>query len=60
MTYIKVAEKKSGGARKGAGRKPLPPEERRVAITVYVKPQYAAELRAGINKLLEKIKKTRR
>ena len=60
MTYIKVAKKKAGGARKGAGRKPLPPEERSVAITVYVKPQYAAELRAGIKKLLEEIKKTRR
>jgi len=36
----------SGGKRKGAGRKPLAPDQRAVAVTVRVRPQVAARFRA--------------
>jgi hypothetical protein len=36
----------SGGKRKGAGRKPLAPNQRAVAVTVRVRPQVAARFRA--------------
>jgi hypothetical protein len=35
-----------GGKRKGAGRKPLAPEQRAVGVTVRVRPQVAARFRA--------------
>ena len=54
MSYIKVAKKKSGGARKGAGRKPLPPAEKRVRIVVYTKQKFEAEARAAIAQILKK------
>ncbi|MBR6389035.1 MAG: hypothetical protein IKS15_02825 [Opitutales bacterium] len=34
-----------GGARKKAGRKPLPPEERKVALNFYVKPAQAEKIK---------------
>ena len=36
----------TGGARKGAGRKPLPPDQHAVAITMRVRPIAAANFRA--------------
>jgi hypothetical protein len=36
----------AGGKRKGAGRKPLPPDQRSVAVTVRLRPQVAARFRA--------------
>jgi hypothetical protein len=36
----------SGGKRKGAGRKPLAPNQRAVAVTVRLRPQVAARFRA--------------
>jgi hypothetical protein len=35
-----------GGKRKGAGRKPLAPDQRSVAVTVRLRPQVAARFRA--------------
>lgn len=54
MTYIKVAKKKSGGARPNGGRKPLPPEEKRVRIVVYTKQKFEAKARAAIAQILKK------
>ena len=34
-----------GGTRKGAGRKPLDPTERRIKITMYLAPETVQELR---------------
>ena len=40
MTLIMMAEvKQRGGARKGAGRKPQPDSEKRVAVTLSVSPE---------------------
>lgn len=36
----------TGGPRKGAGRKPLPPDQKAVAITMRVRPIAAANFRA--------------
>lgn len=36
----------AGGKRKGAGRKPLAPDQRPVAVTVRVRPQVATRFRA--------------
>lgn len=36
----------AGGKRKGAGRKPLPPDQRAVGITMRVRPLVAARFRA--------------
>ena len=36
----------AGGKRKGAGRKPLPPDQRAVAVTMRLRPQVAARFRA--------------
>ena len=36
----------AGGKRKGAGRKPLPPDQRAVGITMRVRPEVAARFRA--------------
>lgn len=36
----------AGGKRTGAGRKPLAPDQRAVAVTVRVRPQVAARFRA--------------
>ena len=36
----------TGGPRKGAGRKPLPPDQRAVAITMRVRPIAATNFRA--------------
>ena len=36
----------TGGKRKGAGRKPLPPDQRAVAITMRVRPAVAAKFAA--------------
>jgi hypothetical protein len=36
----------AGGKRKGAGRKPLPPDQRAVAVTVRVRPAIAARFSA--------------
>jgi hypothetical protein len=35
----------AGGKRKGAGRKPLAPDQRSVAVTVRLRPQVAAQFR---------------
>ena len=35
-----------GGKRKGAGRKPLPPDQKAVGVTVRVRPSAAANFRA--------------
>jgi hypothetical protein len=36
----------AGGKRTGAGRKPLPPDQRAVGVTVRLRPQVAARFRA--------------
>jgi hypothetical protein len=36
----------AGGKRTGAGRKPLPPDQRAVAVTMRLRPQVAARFRA--------------
>ncbi len=36
----------AGGKRKGAGRKPLAPDQRAVGVTVRLRPQVAARFRA--------------
>tara|TARA_R110000868_G_scaffold5829_2_gene34117 strand:- start:717 stop:899 length:183 start_codon:yes stop_codon:yes gene_type:complete len=36
----------AGGKRTGAGRKPLPPDQRAVGITMRVRPEVAARFRA--------------
>jgi len=36
----------AGGKRKGAGRKPLPPDQRAVGVTVRVRPSIAARFSA--------------
>jgi hypothetical protein len=45
MTSPNTKTTKQGGKRKGAGRKPLPSDQRSVAVTVRLRPQVAARFR---------------
>jgi|GEM_PF-5720389 len=50
MTKKTDGRKNNGGPNRGAGRKPLPADERKVTLTIKISPRLMALLKAAFNK----------